>query len=416
MRQVFLGERRAFWFQCGLLKDTEGYNRYLLLALVLVTLLKVVIATNTIGSNDVVIYWKLGSMIGSEGLLETYRSTAAMNHPPAIGMALKTLHAASGSERELFAFLVRFVGIAGDFVLGCLVIFSLRKAGAEMSPGWGRQLLLIASPVAVMVSGFHGNTDPLLALLMFWSVYFGWKNSPALSGTLFALACQIKVVPLLILPILLLHWWDRGLLRRFLVPAVTLIVLGYLPILLQEPIVLGRIVGYSGIQGIWGFPMWLRLTNLPAFAPLTFTELTVAQQVVTTVLKAVVVIAVTWMAWVRRREPAVEMFTKCGLAFMIFFFLAPSAAPQYMVWPLPFLLFMSRGVQVAWTASAAAFLFFFYNTICGGLPWYFGDSTRDLVPLWVTWTLLPWAAAGAAAWYGIKQRGSTPPAAGALLG
>jgi len=41
--------------------------------------------------------------------------------------------------------------------------------------------------------------------------------------------------------------------------------------------------------------------------------------------------------------------------------------------------------------TSSIFLFVFYNTTAGGLPWFIAISRNDLNPIWAPWSLGPWA-------------------------
>ena len=44
------------------------------------------------------------------------------------------------------------------------------------------------------------------------------------------------------------------------------------------------------------------------------------------------------------------------------------------------------------TGAGAVFLFAFYNTISGGLPWWRGISQNRHIAIWGPWSLVPWVA------------------------
>jgi len=57
------------------------------------------------------------------------------------------------------------------------------------------------SPVSIMVSGFHGNTDPVMICLVLLSIYLVESGRPAwLCGAIFGMAMWIKIVPVIFLP------------------------------------------------------------------------------------------------------------------------------------------------------------------------------------------------------------------------
>jgi len=79
---------------------------------------------------------------------------------------------------------------------------------------------------------------------------------------------------------------------------------------------------------------------------------------------------------------------------IIFFVLAPGACPQYLVWPAPFILLLSPIFYGWFTIAGSVALFWFYNSLTGGLPWYVGiaRNNADGFGQSALWALLPWFA------------------------
>ena len=149
-------------------------------------------------------------------------------------------------------------------------------------------------------------------------------------------------------------------------------------------------------------------TSLPAFAPAGFGGLTSAELAVMSALKLAIVLAALWLAWRRRALPAAEVFSTIALVWLVFFVFAPGIGAQYFVWLAPFFAIHSPRAFAAFTAAASVFLFVFYNTICGGLPWWRGLSTAELLPRWVAWSNVAWLTLVAILATWIKRVSVTP--------
>ena len=85
------------------------------------------------------------------------------------------------------------------------------------------------------------------------------------------------------------------------------------------------------------------------------------------------------------------LFASLAYAWMIFFIFSPGVGAQYLVWAAPFILILSPQLYAFFTAGSSLFLFFFYNTICRGFPWYVGISNGDCQNDWTPWSIWPWA-------------------------
>ena len=221
-----------------------GGRQTVLVAAGIALIVKLLIAWNTFGTNDVVTFYLFGKSLADHGLGWTYQSTILFNHPPLTAYFLRAIYAlhhlplleASGIT---FPFLLRLPGIIADFVV-VIVLLQIRENDPRLRlPIWALVIFAL-SPLSIMVSGYHGNTDPVMVMLFLISVYFCIRDQPALSGLFFALSVQVKIIPLLFFPVLLCFWMHRRVLLRFFIPfAVVSTVLWSEP-LLKFPLVFAR--------------------------------------------------------------------------------------------------------------------------------------------------------------------------------
>jgi hypothetical protein len=358
-------------------------------------MLKLVIAFNTFGSSDAVVFLTFAKALSKEGLEFTYRHSILFNHPPLTAHYLRLIFyldhqvffQASGLT---FPVLLRLPGILADFVV-LLVLLDLPKKDAEIRiPTWAFALFAL-SPVSLMVSGFHGNTDPVMVVFLVLAASMCLKNKPALSGLFLALSCQIKVVPLLFVPIFLFFWCHRRAIVSFLLPlAFASVALWWEPLLKFPALFTKNVLSYSGFWGIWGITYWLRLTGLPGFSVVNLFHLPLLERIVITILKLVIIAAVLMIAWRRRKLSGKGLFDSLAYSWIIFFVFAPGVCAQYLIWLAPFVLVLSP-VFYGWlAASSSLFLFFFYNVTAGEFPWYVAVSTDKLNTVWTPWSLWPW--------------------------
>ena len=242
-----------------------------------------------------------------------------------------------------------------------------------------------------MVSGYHGNTDSVMAMLLLVSVYFCTRGQPALSGLLFALSAQVKIIPLLFFPILFFFWMQRRALLRFVVPFAIASAVLWIEPLLRFPLVFAKnVVFYGSTWGIWGVSYLLRLTGRPEFTRVSFLDLGLRQTLVIAGCKLFIIFAVLMLAWRRRRVEDRGLWDSIAYGWIIFFVFAPGVGTQYLVWLAPFILLLSPTFYSWLLASSSIFAFVFYNAISNGLPWYRGVSTNALSKIWTPWSLLPW--------------------------
>ena len=387
-------------------------NRIILLAALVALAAKLYCAAMTVGTNDTVFFYGFGKIINQHGLAWAYEHVAIFNHTPLVGSyaaLLQRIEPGAQMKMELLPFFLRLPGIIADF-LSVLVLIRLR--GKIGGPPWWAIGLFALSPVAFMVSGFHGNVDSVLAFLLLVAAWMAAEEKPALCGVALGLACNVKVAPLLLGPVFFMWWWqrrDRRMWRPFLLAASLVTLAGWSPALLGAPrAFLGNVLGYQGYWGIWGLSWCLKQTGAETFQKVGFEQLTAAQLLVMGICKWLIIAATCALAWWRRRADARGLFVSLAWVWVLFFVCAAGIAPQYFVWLAPFLLVAAPRWAAAVTAAASVFLFVFYNVTANVItdgtriirgdpwagpwshPWDLAKSDNPHIALWGPWQVLPW--------------------------
>src|SRR6266478_9348291 len=362
------------------------------LALIAMTL-KLAIAYNTIGTNDAVFFYGFAKVLSQHGLEWTYQHSRYFNHPPLTAYFLRAIYALTEQRwcQDIgihFPFLLRLPGIIADFLV-VLVLLRMTKTDLRI-PTWALALFAL-SPVSLMVSGFHGNTDPVMVMFLMFASLFCLREKSVWCGLFLALSCQIKIIPLLLLPIFFFFWLPRRRAVSFSLPFVLVSLFLWAEPLLKFPaLFLTNVLSYGSYWGIWGITYWLHLTNLAMFGMVTFYHFPPMQSFVATLLKLIIIAAVLMIAWRRRNLAERAFLDSLAYAWIVFFVFAPGVCAQYMVWLAPFVLVLSP-VFYGWlVASSSLFLFFFYNVNAGEFPWYsiISDGRHGD---WAPWSLWPWA-------------------------
>lgn len=357
---------------------------------------KVSIALNTLGTNDVTSFHRFAKALTEHGVEWTYTHNISFNHPPLTAYFLRAIYYLEQQPflRQngiTFPFLLRLPGIIADLVVVLIFLNLGRREPRLRLPAWALAVMAI-SPVSLMISGFHGNTDPVMVMFLFIASVMLFREKPALCGLFFALSCQIKIIPLLLFPIFFFFWLSRGAVVSFLLPFALSSVVLWSEALLKFPMFfIKNVFSYGGLYGVWGITYWLRLTGWSSFGTVSDESLTPSQRIVGLVLKAFIVACVFLLAWRRRKLDADGAVRSIGYAWIIFFIFSPAVAPQYMVWLMPFLVLLSPPLFAYLTLASSLFLFFFYNFNSDAFPWYFVLSKYRPNSDWVPWSLWPWA-------------------------
>jgi Dolichyl-phosphate-mannose-protein mannosyltransferase len=368
-------------------------RRVLVLSVAVVVLfLKLWVAATTFGTNDVLYFERFAAAVREAGPINVYglHLTALYNHPPLIGWMLLAMNHLVRLGFS-FPFLIRVPASAAD-VVTTLLIFEMLRARRSLGRATAAALLVAGSPVLFIISGFHGNTDPVFVMFTLLSAYLlihrPWPAltwaAPALAGATFALALSVKLVPIVVLPTLLLlaARLGRRQLASFAVGSGVVMLPLWGPVLLRQwQPYRQHVLLYAGSSvRQWGLPEFAHLAHEPTSA---ITFLTGPGRFLTLLFSAL--LPALLLYW-RRALPAT------GLCLALFLLLSPAFATQYMAWPLAAAYLIDLGAATLYNLSAGALLAEVYNRWNGGLPWDVARA-RPLLPkevaaLAVVWALL----------------------------
>jgi hypothetical protein len=337
-------------------------------ALALASVVKLYLALTTAGTLDAAAFADHLSKIEQYGGLGAYHVRGAFdnpfNSPPFIVHALRALGWLSDTTRLPFAFWLRFPCVVAD-AASLLLTWQL-LARLQPRRDLTRPLLLVAlSPVAVILSGFHGNTDPIMICFVLLAVWLAERGGRGLSaGAAFGLALSIKVAPLLYAPAFLCYLPDWR--RRFrFCAAVALVWLACAtPYVWQEPLTIARAVfGYGSLYGNWGWTYWLARWQA---ATLTFAhaphDVTGPHAFYAAAGKwLLLVTAGAFALRLNRRARRVPLFLQCGLVTALFLALTPGFGPQYLAWLVPWLGALALWPALAFQLLGGVYLFVSYT-------------------------------------------------------
>ncbi len=377
----------------------------ILVIALLATAAKLYCAATTLGAIDVLLFEGLARYISMHGVIDLYMHNRIFNHPPILGDYIGLTWDMAGGNEQKLAFFTRLPGIIADLAVVILVLWIRRQTGR---PPWWAIALLAASPVSFMISGYHGNYDPLIPLGLVLVAAACLQRKALLAGVLLGLACQVKIIPLVMSPVLFFYWFHRGKAGVFTTATIATLLLGWLAPLLAVPEVFARqVLAYSSIWGWWGITYLLNISGLPnlggvvSIQPLSHSQILVVQVLKSFWLSA----GRSTLAWRRRKEEAVELLATMGLVWALFFTFAPGFGVQYLAWVSPSCLYYSSRWFTAFTTTGSVALFIFYNTISRGMPWQKGFGLEKTLDQWAPWMLLPWLVFAAMVIAGRKEFG-----------
>jgi hypothetical protein len=362
---------------------------YIALTAVLAFGLKTTLALRTMGTSDIVIWKQDLKKVDSEGWQALYRDgvdsvslsgrsyhyVQVFSHPPFMLHVLpmwRWLAWFTGLPLEFWVRLTCSLADLGSLWLLCL--FRARLPELRIQPA--ALLVFAASPILVMISGFHGNSDPIMMFFVLLSVYcLEVRKLPALSGAILGLAMGIKIVAAIFAVALLFsNPTIRGKLR-FLLATTGVVVASAFPYVIQNPfLILQRLSHYNGQPHLWG---WSFITLAFADSPryhwiadgfMHFSKVSL--------LSMLVVLSIA----MNRRGARWPLLAQCGLLAFFSLFFTPGFAVQYLAWLAPWAVVLSASALAAYNLTAGSFLAVVYTHWCRGFPWYYANAFE--VPVW----------------------------------
>ena len=302
----------------------------LVLAGALALVLKLILAASTAGTNDARTWEYDLTTLRTAGFAELYRSGVQYDSPDG-----------RLSQRQAFIHppaVLHVLGLLGNH-------FRLRAACAIADVGtlvllWRmfgsrpQVLVLALSPISILISGFHGNTDPIMMFFLVGAVFFAERGSTGHAGTAsgiaFGLACSVKLVPLIFAPAILLYLPGLRPRLRWLAASLVVWIALSLPYLAQEPVLILRtMLGYSGATGLWGLSLASTVLG--------------ANHFYIPGAKWIALLAAACLPIVTMKR---SLFAQCGLIAFCFLLLSPGFGLQYLAWTLPWTVLLDRRLMI----------------------------------------------------------------------
>jgi hypothetical protein len=296
--------------------------------------LELVLAKQTHGTYDVDIWKSFAASVRRVGPIDIYnlplREAGLMvyNHPPLAGWWLVIVNWIDGLG-VTHGVTIRAATSVAHMITIFLILALLRRRVPERTAILSAAAVAV-SPVLVIISGFHGNNDPTVAMLTIASIYLLVdRRAPLLAGVAFSIAISVKIIPVIALPVLLVAAWRLGRgrdLLRFALGGLPVFVLFWVPVLIwARQGFFTNVLGYNGS----GFPRQWGLYQLGVSSGVGQGVLDFYAGTGTYIVLA---LAALLPAWFIRRQP-LRAPAALGLSMVIFLVLTPGWATQYGVYP-----------------------------------------------------------------------------------
>ena len=284
------------------------------------------------------------------------------NHPPLVGYYLEVVNKLSQWGVPLRV-TIRALASAAD-VISSLLVFEILRRRSSLLRSSISGLAVAASPVLFLISGYHGNTDPLFVMLVILGSFLIIDTRMAFAGGVaLGLAIGVKLVPIVVLPTIAVYLVKhrRDLLVRAAAGFGTVFAVTWVPAILGEWDGLKRnVLGYSGINdrpwGLVGFADDLGWSWASQFmiGPGKYLVLLLCALIPAT------------LAW-RRPKLIMESVAMSMVAFLI---LSPAFGVQYLAWPVALAYLLDFWSATLYNVIGGFFLYQVYDHWNGDLPWF----------------------------------------------
>jgi hypothetical protein len=310
--------------------------------------IRLLIARNSIGSNDIVLWERFARLVKHFGVLQVYAIEAWFNHPPLMG--LYSEQALDLADRLNLPFGIVFKVV--PILASTLTIWLVYRIG-RLNVFW--LLLYACNPIDVLISAYHGNTDALVVMFSIASVWLADQNRVFLGGLALGAAMNVKLIPTVLIVPMVLSIPPRQIWRFML--GLGLCVLPYVPVYMYAwDGFRHNAIEYNSFWAPWGIGLIKDMLTgrLAEYAPPFASFAMGAGKTLILFSSAVIgVIQLVFRPWTRAEL--------CGIAFAGFLAITPGFGVQYMIYPAAFLAAVSgyrRSFQFLYVGGI--FVFFVY--------------------------------------------------------
>jgi hypothetical protein len=353
-------------------------------------LAKLLISMGTYGTQDITTWAGFALGVSQRGPVGIYGinfgelNGTLYNHPPLVGYYLEVVNKISQWGIPLRV-TIRAVSSAADVISGLLVFEILRRRRSLLRSTISG-MAVGASPVLFLISGYHGNTDPLFVMFVLLGSFLVIdKRMPLLGGVALGLAIGVKLVPIVVIPTIAVYLvrHRRDLLVRACAGFGVTFVVTWSPAILGQWDGLKRnVLGYAGINDRpWGL---VRFADDLGWSWASQSLIGPGKYVVL-LLCALIPAALTW----QRPKLAMESVAMSLVAFLV---LSPAFGVQYLAWAVAAAYLLDFWSATLYNVLGGLLLYQIYNHWNGGLPWFQMARGQLFTPSEIALAGLLWAA------------------------
>jgi hypothetical protein len=332
----------------------------------------------SIGCTDVLGWGEHGKAVLEYGLSGAYENRTNFNHPPIIGLYVRWVWSWAQGDWWDFGRAIKLPALAGE----ALALWALwRFAGPRAFAAYA----LVPGPI--LVASFHGNTDNLVAAFVLVAAIAFDKERYFLSGLLWSAALNVKLMPLVLVPMVVMGLPDRRAFLR-LAAGASLGMLPFIPPALTAASSMYRnMLAYNSNADNWGL---LAILN-PAVEMYNLSRVAWwLKELFTSTGRYLILASVAGVALLSRFRTRLSMTEQAALGTSLFLVLAPGFGVQYVAFAAPALCFVSARAGLWWGWTSGVFV--------GTVYWIFMTQWRPMLSLFTSAFPGPTPVLGILAW------------------
>ncbi len=340
----------VLFFCAFMLRKISGLQPMVILVgfAIMAFLLRAIIAFSFYGTYDVNSYQLVAHLLSAGK--NVYIETTRYNYTPLWMFIIYLINHVSEFLGIPFSSLIKLPIIICDVGIG-LILFKL-AGGANLEKRFAVVFLYWFSPIAILISSYHGQFDSIWILFALLSLY-AWDTKRGLSNTFLSIGIAIKFVPVIFLPAYLVRLKSFQTKLKFALIALVPSVIITLPFFLATPsAVIRNVINYRSEYGIYG--MSLILDTLSKVNDLLH-KINYYYKVSNGVI---LFIAILLTALITSKKGISHALT---LIVLTFFVISSGFAIQYLLWLLPFGLLIDLKKVTRYSILASGFLLYAYS-------------------------------------------------------
>ncbi len=340
-------------------------------------ILKLFISFHAYGTNDIG-HWKyFADMIEKFGTFKIYQIhslSMTYNHPPLMSWVLKVINFISAKNDLDFPFVFRLMPILADYA-SIFVIWKLLTQSTIKT----RVLICVicsVNPINFLISGFHGNTDPIFIFLILLAIYFTQNNNPIFAGLIYGLSMCIKIAPVILAPFFIYYFKIKKDKTIFLLFSLVIPLIIFSPYLINDcDSVTKNIFLYSSLKGNWGFGhIFFSIFNNENIniniRQLSYTIF----KFYNSWIAAIFLIVIVFLGKLLMTYKKINLVEGVFLAFSLFLAVTPGFGVQYLAWLSFFAIIVLPVLGSIYLLIGGFFLYRVYAYWGGAAPPYFANS------------------------------------------